>query len=109
MKHKGLSRILAVLICLLPLLVACGGGSTASAPTATSAPVATAAPTAVPEPTAIPEPTATPEPTAEPTPEPGKPLTSKYMNFGIVNHLYYTDRERVLALTEISGLDWIRQ
>jgi hypothetical protein len=109
MKHKGLSRILAVLICLLPLLVACGGGSTASAPTATSAPVATTAPTAVPEPTAIPEPTATPEPTAEPTPEPGKPLTSKYMQFGVVNHLFYTDRERVLALTEISGLDWVRQ
>jgi len=31
------------------------------------------------------------------------------MEFGVVNHLYYTDRERVLQLTTIAGFDWVRQ
>lgn len=105
MNHKGFVRIMAVLVCLLPLLVACSGAGTANAPTATSAPVVE--PTA--EPTATLAPTATPEPTVEPTPEPGKPLVSKFMQFGVVDHLYYTDRERVLALTSIAGFDWVRQ
>jgi polysaccharide biosynthesis protein PslG len=41
--------------------------------------------------------------------EPGKPIKTKYMNFGIVNHLFYTDRERVLTLDKIAGFDWVRQ
>ena len=31
------------------------------------------------------------------------------VEFGVVEHLFYTDRERVLTLTEIAGFDWIRQ
>ncbi|MFM2032144.1 MAG: hypothetical protein RLZZ297_909 [Chloroflexota bacterium] len=31
------------------------------------------------------------------------------VEFGVVEHLYYTDRNRVLTLTEIAGFDWIRQ
>jgi hypothetical protein len=31
------------------------------------------------------------------------------LEFGIVNHLYYTDRERVLTLDGIAGFDWVRQ
>ena len=108
-QYRYMSKVL-MFLCLMPLLIACGAGS-ASEPTAV--PVADTAtvppPSATPEPTAVPTATNTPEPTAEPTPVPGEPLKSSTMQFGIVNHLYYTDRERVLALTNIAGFDWVRQ
>jgi hypothetical protein len=31
------------------------------------------------------------------------------VEFGVVEHLFYTDRDRVLTLTEIAGFDWVRQ
>lgn len=31
------------------------------------------------------------------------------MEFGVVSHLYYTDRTRVLQLVNIAGFDWVRQ
>lgn len=33
----------------------------------------------------------------------------KEPQFGIVNHLYYTDRDRVLTLNGIAGFNWVRQ
>ncbi len=110
----------ALAVLLLPVLAACGGGTpeptanpTAALPTAavvstqpTSAPTAAADATAAPEATAAPSEQPT---TGGPAPEPGTPIKLPYMNFGIVNHLYYTDRERVLTLDGIAGFDWVRQ
>lgn len=31
------------------------------------------------------------------------------VEFGVVSHLFYTDRERVMTLSEIAGFDWVRQ
>lgn len=31
------------------------------------------------------------------------------VEFGVVSHLFYTDRNRVLTLAEIAGFDWVRQ
>ena len=31
------------------------------------------------------------------------------VEFGVVSHLFYTDRNRVMTLTEIAGFDWVRQ
>jgi hypothetical protein len=117
MKRMGNLHRWLVLSLMVPILVACGGEA-ASEPTpeavvdfatatvpadATNAPE----PTAVVEPTAAVAPTATAEAVTAPT---GKvPLRSDVMEFSIVNHLYYTDRERVLALTNIAGFDWVRQ
>ena len=115
----------ALLALVLPILAACGGGEapatnpTAALPTASVAtpPAATDAPaTAVPQPTdAQGQPTdapAQPEPTAATSGliiEPGKPIRTQHLNFGIVDHLFYTDRERVLTLDKIAGFDWVRQ
>jgi hypothetical protein len=52
-------------------------------------------------------PPATTRPTNPPTA--GKPLRLDNLEFGVVSHLYYTDRERVLTLTNIAGFDWVRQ
>ncbi|NBU65328.1 MAG: hypothetical protein EBS29_12645, partial [Chloroflexia bacterium] len=111
MKQTGYMSKVLLCICLVPLLIACGVGA-ASEPTAVPTVAATATvppPTDTAVPTAVPTATNTPEPTEEPTPVPGEPIKSKIMQFGIVNHLYYTDRERVLALTNIAGFDWVRQ
>jgi polysaccharide biosynthesis protein PslG len=118
----------ALLAIVLPVLASCGGtpetpAANPTAPLPTAA-VATAAPaTSEPQPaTSEPQPaTSEPQPaTSEPQPttasvdssliiEPGKPIKTKYLNFGIVNHLFYTDRERVLTLDKIAGFDWVRQ
>lgn len=36
-------------------------------------------------------------------------LRTSTVQFGVVAHLYYTDRSRVLMLTKIAGFDWVRQ
>lgn len=36
-------------------------------------------------------------------------LRTSALQFGVVAHLYYTDRSRVLMLTKIAGFDWVRQ
>lgn len=37
------------------------------------------------------------------------PLRTPRLEFGIVSHLYYTDRERVMQLTQNADFDWVRQ
>lgn len=121
--HMRIAAITATLAVLLPILAACGG-----APEATISPTA-ALPTAVvvaqpgastPQPSAAPaEPTAASgepaAPTTAPAPTSGEPVVAgqafkfNKLQFGIVNHLYYTDRERVLTLDGIAGFDWVRQ
>jgi hypothetical protein len=107
---------------LLPILAACGGGPEAAVPTpalptvaaTTPAGAATAAPTSAPvaePPTTDSAPTtAAPEPTTDPnsTGVTG-PLKTPYLEFGVVTHLYYTDRGRVLTLANNAGFDWVRQ
>jgi hypothetical protein len=112
-----------LLAIVLPILGSCGGvpdapatGATAALPTAS---IATPGQTAATEPQpglATPLPTngtqPQPAPNTPPTGmvvEPGKPIKMTALNFGIVNHLYYTDRERVLTLDTIAGFDWVRQ
>jgi hypothetical protein len=103
---------------LLSLLAACGGAPAAPAPT--EAPLPTASiprPTEAPAATAAPAPTEAPGATAAPvaTEAPTAPEAVEFpirlpdVNFGVVSHLYYTDRERVLTLSEIAGFTWVRQ
>ncbi len=118
-----LHRLGAVLLLLflLPLLATCGGATPpeqgGQAPTSAPAPTAggesQAPTTAAPDqPTAAPDQptTAAPdEPTVGP-PQPNTgPINPDYLEFGVVTHLYYTDRERVLQLTQNAGFDWVRQ
>jgi hypothetical protein len=116
---------LALLALLMPILAACGGApnSNATLPTAAVKTPAETKPTAAPVPTTMPTtaalaPTTTNEaPTAnqgQPTAPPGTgdltgPLMTPYLQFGVIDHLYYTDRERVLTLTNNAGFDWVRQ
>jgi GH35 family endo-1,4-beta-xylanase len=56
--------------------------------------------------------TAEPAPAAPATSEPATTTTPNEAirpQFGVVTHLYYTDRERVLQLAENAGFEWIRQ
>lgn len=114
--------VLALLLgLLLPILAACGGSSETPAstlPTTDTAPAVDARPTN-PAATNAPPPTpaaaatapaapATPPPAAGPADLTG-PLKTPYLEFGVVEHLYYTDRGRVLDLTNIAGFDWVRQ
>ncbi len=95
-----------------------------TAPTATEGETATEAATLTTEPAAAEAMTATTEPVATETvtdsvpseTAPTAPLTSTQAaeaavrpQFGVVAHLYYTDRERVLQLAENAGFEWIRQ
>ena len=119
-----ISAVLALLTLLVPILAACGGppqiaNSPTTLPSAvvtipgaqqpTAPPAATEAPTAAPEP-----PTGAPAQTNQPAPTGGPgdltfPLKTPYLEYGVIDHLYYTDRERVLTLTTIAGFDWVRQ
>lgn len=103
------------------ILTACGGNPTAatpdptapsaapttSAPTAASKPATVAPPTASPAtvpttaaPTAAPKPTAPPAPTVNPADQ---------LQYGVVTHLYYADRQRVMDLVGFGNFDWVRQ
>jgi hypothetical protein len=106
-----------LLVIGLPILAACGGSPepaavpTPALPTAAAvgatAPATAAPATNAPEPTNAPPPGPAAEPTtAAPT---GSSSPKQNLEFGIVNHLYYTDRERVLTLDGIAGFDWVRQ
>ena len=118
---RVLSRIVAALLLalLLPILAACGGSPpniaaptqppSTTAPKPTAASVPTAVSTSAPAAPATAAPTGT---TAAPAPSPageGGPLKTPYLEFGVVDHLYYTDRGRVLILTNNAGFDWVRQ
>lgn len=114
------TTLLALLAVIGTLIAACGGPQTA--PPSTNVPTAAVAtpdssPTEPPTsaPTSAPTPVPTEEPTQPPpTPQPGPadltfPLKTPYLEFGVVTHLYYTDRDRVLQLTQNAGFDWVRQ
>jgi hypothetical protein len=105
--------VIALLIGLIVSSLRPAAPPVATAPTA-AAQTAQPAPTSVP-PTTIPA-TLAPSPTAAPTPirpvvVPGQPfpLRRSELNIGVVSHLYYTDRERVLTLTQSAGFEWVRQ
>lgn len=119
MSLKGLQKTssIALLALTIPLFTACGGQGQPTAttilPTVATAPTAQVAPTADAAPTAQVVPTADAAPTAEAPAsgelESGFPMRFKHAQFGVVNHLYYTDRERVLTLDGIAGFTWVRQ
>jgi polysaccharide biosynthesis protein PslG len=48
-------------------------------------------------------------PTENPAAQPYSPAIGQPLNFGIVTHLYYTDRDRVLTLAQNAQFDWVRQ
>jgi len=109
------SALFLVLMIVAAFLAACGGG-TANPPVSN---VPTAAIVATPDtstpPTPVPtmaptQPTVAPvEPTATPVAPTPVPINPDYLEFGVVGHLYYTDRDRVLQLTKNAGFDWFRQ
>lgn len=120
------ARGFLALLLLVPLLVACGGQSAPQAPDSAAVPTAaivatsdSAAPTAESAaptansvaPTVAPQPTAVAAaPTAESAaPTAAPPANPDYLEFGVVGHLFYTDRDRVLQLTQNAGFDWVRQ
>jgi hypothetical protein len=117
------AALLPLLACALPLLAACGGPTASPTTTLPTAVVATqpARPTAAPatqppattDPTAQPTAPAAPTEPDQPTAAPGgsgqSPLRTPYLEYGVVSHLYYTDRERVLTLNGIAGFEWVRQ
>jgi hypothetical protein len=107
-------------LALAVALAACGGGTTTPPQPggqATSAPAAEA-PTTAPttpaaggetQPTSAPaQPSGGEQPTT-PTQPSASPRNPDYLEFGVVAHLYYTDRDRVLQLTQNAGFDWVRQ
>ncbi len=104
-----------VALALAVLLAACGGAAppdqSAGAPTQPAAPSSAPAPTAAPnQPTAAPAPSTAPaQPSAAPAQPNAGPSNPDYLEFGVVSHLYYTDRDRVLQLTQNAGFDWVRQ
>ena len=121
----GIVGLALLTIFVLPILAACAGGNTPSvaSPVATTAAILTAIPatsapaaTQAPAATNAPAATSAPEATAVPaTPQPatlfeaGSPMRTGNTQHGVVEHLYYTDRSRVLTLTNIAGFSWIRQ
>ena len=109
--HMRMSAAALMLGIALPILAACGGSpEPAVAPTPalpTAAVGANAPATSAPAPATAAPATNAPDPTAA---APASTSTPKQnLEFGIVNHLYYTDRERVLTLDGIAGFDWVRQ
>ncbi|HMQ34381.1 MAG TPA: cellulase family glycosylhydrolase, partial [Chloroflexaceae bacterium] len=112
---------LLLLLFLVPAIAACGGqqapaggAATPALPTAPPAPTdapATAAPGQPTQAAEAPAATAAPGgPTTAPPNQPnGGPINPDHLEFGVVAHLYYTDRERVLQLTQNAGFDWVRQ
>jgi len=123
--QSRMSALLALL--LLPLLATCGGAPnianeptilpsavvvipSTQAPTSATGATATGA-TVAPATEAPTAPVATSAPT-QPATGPSNlsyPLKTPFLEFGVIDHLYYTDRERVLTLTSIAGFDWVRQ
>src|SRR5262245_14967500 len=99
--HRRGGALFILLALLLPTLAACAGGSAPSNAVVPTAVVATQAPqptVAVSQPTKV-NPSPVPAtgiaapPTAVPAPE--FPLRLEDLEFGVVSHLYFTDRERV--------------
>jgi hypothetical protein len=108
--HHGVRP--AALLVLLAVLVACSNAPQANPTPSPSLPGST---NATPQPTAPTEATQaapTADAPAQPTQAPvaeGGFLRTPTLEFGVVSHLYYTDRPRVLELARIAGFDWTRQ
>jgi hypothetical protein len=108
-----------VLLLLLLSLAACSTDTPqASAPTTAPAPTSATQPTTAVDPTTAPPPTSAAQPTTAPSGEqlpegvvrgPDGSLQMPYLNFGVVVHLFYTDRDRVMTLANNAGFDWVRQ
>lgn len=105
-----------VMALLLPIIAACGGSSQTNEPTPAlpTAAVSTPSQPTTTQPTEPPTPTEESgepvQPTVPPSDEPiTGPLSTPYLEYGVINHLYYTDRGRVLILTNNAGFDWVRQ
>lgn len=104
------------LLLLLPLLATCGGNTppapSAQEPTAvagTEAAPTSALATAGPDQPSTPaEPAPTTAPPSTPPASVGE-INPSYLEFGVVGHLYYADRDRVLTLAQNAGFDWVRQ
>jgi hypothetical protein len=120
------THLLSLLLMMTLLLAACGGQP--SAPPAAEEPAATSAPDtegitgteATTDTETITETEPITETGAEPVPEAPaeeppaegsgeEPLHTDALQFGVVAHLYYTDRERTLTLANNAGFDWVRQ
>lgn len=114
-QHSGILLLLAMTL----VLAACSGGGTTPATSgqATSATGVAAQPTSAPPATGeATRPTSAPPTTGDatqPTPVPAeptaRPINPDYLEFGVVSHLYYTDRARVMQLVQNAGFDWVRQ
>lgn len=124
-RSLSLIGIALLTMLMIPILAACGGADTpnVASPVATTAAIATSIPatntpvaTALPLATATPAATSAPKATTQPTDVPpatlfeaGSPMRTSNTKQGVVEHLYYTDRSRVLTLTNIAGFSWVRQ
>lgn len=116
MQRLSLSKrlsILTVLFLVLPLLATCASGTT---PAATNPPSQASQPTRSSDTSPPTEATDQEQPsTGDSSPASGgdmlitSPLRTPRLEFGIVSHLYYTDRERVMQLTQNADFDWVRQ
>lgn len=114
-------RLTVLVGIVVPLLAACGTApQTPPASVPTAAIVATPGQTRTTAPVAptVAAPATTTAPTAAPTAESVQPTTAPaatgplktpYLEFGVVSHLFYTDRERTLQLVNNAGFDWVRQ
>lgn len=102
-----LSRWVVWCSIIVALLTGCGSAATN--------PLTRPNPNVMPPTTTVQPPlSATPAlPSSANTPDPATPqprfLRTSTLQFGVVAHLYYTDRSRVLMLTKIAGFDWVRQ
>lgn len=96
---------LGLLLLLLNLLLACGGGQTppTGAPAGGSG---QATPDEPPTPLAA-NPDA--QATAQPIAGLGQPLRTAQLEYGAAAQLYYTDRNRALTLMNNARFDWVRQ
>ncbi|GIV97477.1 MAG: hypothetical protein KatS3mg057_2134 [Herpetosiphonaceae bacterium] len=125
-RHSHRRQTIAFVVLMLlviQILAACGGGSPqtgqdegtpgAEQPTTVPTKAAEQPPTATPssphQPTATAGEPGTPERPSPTPPPPGAILSTPRLEYGVVAHLYYTDRERALTLAKNAGFDWVRQ
>ena len=116
-RKRAHASLIALLLCL-PLMATCSLAPAQLDPTqiqpspSQATPVLTEPATQADTPTATPPSStvtpATPVPPHDPN-TPFEALRMPYLEFGVVTHLYYTDRARVISLAKIAGFEWVRQ
>lgn len=110
---KRLSILTALLFLVLPFLATCASGtpsgSTNTPPQSSQATQtsSSASPTESSSPQQPTQSDSNPAPTSDAVIT--NALHTPRLEFGIVSHLYYTDRERVMQLTQNADFDWVRQ